>query len=307
MRRSLIVSALMALVVAGCGNDDSDQADRPPVDPTQPPAAVAAVTTDGRVVMLDPTTGEEIMAVAVGAEVDEFAGIDVSPDGQFVFFVRPRGVEDREIVRTPARGGDLRVVAAGHGPSVSPDGTQLAHVGLEPEFKTPDRVSVRPIGGEEVRDLVLESREGVDPTAFVDDVVWAGGDRLAYLIAFAEAGDAFLVGAGDDGSLWDGDRVRPEGSEGTWNEISYRSEADALAAVAGCCHPQFDAWWEIRSAEARAGGGVETLVPIGGPATSIDADTSGRHLLFVVDGVLYRWSGDGEPASVADGIVAAAW
>lgn len=307
MRRVLVVSALVALVVAGCGNEDAGQADRPPPDPTQPPSAVAAVTTEGRVVMLDPATGEEIMAVAVGAETDAFAGIDLSPDGQFVFFVRPRGVEDREIVRTPARGGDLRVVATGHGPSASPDGTRLAHVGLEAEFKTPDRVSIRPIGGEEVQDLLLESREGVDPTAFVDSVVWAGQGRLAYLVAFEEAGDVFLVGTDHEGSLWDGERVRPGGSEGTWNEVTYRSEADALAVVVGCCHPQFDAWWEIRSAEARSGGAVETLLAIGGPATDIDADPSGRHLVFVVDGVLYRWSGDGEPAVVAEGIVAAAW
>jgi len=95
----------------------SSGAGRPPV--------LAAVTTAGALVLLDPATGRVTRSVVPSGVLGD--ALAVSPDGKTIYYEVGTGCQ-HEIwqVRT-ADGARTRISAAGNAPALSPDGTRLAY------------------------------------------------------------------------------------------------------------------------------------------------------------------------------------
>ncbi|HEX3424590.1 MAG TPA: hypothetical protein VHT30_00560 [Acidimicrobiales bacterium] len=88
------------------------------------PSVLAAVTTSGKVQILDPTTGSVVRTLASGAALGD--EVSLSRDGKTVYYQRASGCFD-QIATVPVAGGPSTDVAAGSLPAISPDGTKLAY------------------------------------------------------------------------------------------------------------------------------------------------------------------------------------
>lgn len=122
---AVTVVAIVAVVVRIDADDDvavrtTASAELPPYVPPE----IVAVTDDGRIVVLETATGDEVRELADGA--DEATRLSISRDTEMVFFDRPNADEsDRDGFVVPVDGGDVSR-AGGTLPAVTPDGTRLA-------------------------------------------------------------------------------------------------------------------------------------------------------------------------------------
>lgn len=187
-----VTAALAAVALAGTWaltrSDDSgsDVAATPEPAPaaTEVPSGFVGTTRDGALHRYSPT-GEDFGVIAdTGWSAGTNAGrpeLDVSPDGETVYFSRPfpseacgpgtRLVSGRgtEVVSVPLAGGEVEVVAPrGGSPAVSPDGSQLAYLaptsGDECVQSAPYALWVRDLGSGEARRVEVDF-----PQQFTDD------------------------------------------------------------------------------------------------------------------------------------------
>ena len=135
-RRKAITSAVLAFAIgAGGGGFAFTSFDQPRYisgsaanSSTAPPSqssrpGIAAVTTNGALMILNPVTGEATkVLVASGVAAGAVA---VSPDGSTVYFAVKLGCQD-EIESVPVTGGTPTEITAGVLPAVSADGTKMA-------------------------------------------------------------------------------------------------------------------------------------------------------------------------------------
>jgi hypothetical protein len=144
MRFRLTFLVVVGLLTGACGPPaeppDPDAADRPDPAPTPTAGAVighgdvvVASTTEGRVILLDLATGEELGDVdAHGGEA--YPRLSVAPGGDTVFHDRHITGSLQEVWASPLDGSEPSKVAEGRVPAVSPDGQRLAYVALSVDF-----------------------------------------------------------------------------------------------------------------------------------------------------------------------------
>lgn len=325
-----------ALLVAGCG--PGQQAESPP--PTAPGTPegeatlpdeepngqepvvaqdiVVALGADGRVVVLDASTGEEARELLDGVRVDDPASTDVavSADGDAAVVGMPSDEPsgDAEIVRVPLGGGAAETIAQGSMPAISPDGATLAYVGLA---QRPEAEAVLP-----EPELVLRDLDSGEETRlsreqafhFISDVEWtADGTQVVFTAGEIHTGLYALEA--DATSLDDARRLGPDveqGGELSWGPVAAFGP-DRLAVVETCCDVPREELWHVTAVDLADGTAHGALLPDDRvEATHLDSDAEAARLLIVVaggpdGGALLRWDGDGDPEQIADGVIAAAW
>jgi hypothetical protein len=195
---ALVVAGGTAAVLGDRGPETNDFQITPPASPrtatdsttTVPaeaapmPGRVALVTGDGRLATLDLATGGDAAFTLVDGPV-EVNGVDLSPDGQWVYFSTCCEQDVGATWRVPVAGGTPTEVgsAIGAHPRVSPDGRWVAaaagqHVNVVPA----DRGE-----GHEVRMAFM-----VDGT--VSDLAWSPDEtRLAFTERGVESESTVVV------------------------------------------------------------------------------------------------------------------
>lgn len=276
-----------------------------------------AVTADGRLVVLDPTTGEELRELMDGIPTDDPAKNDiaVTPDQREVYVAVPAEETGggTDIVRVPVVGGEPEVVATdATSPAVSPDGDTLAyveHVGDGPGHPEP-RLVRRDLGsGDEVRLAVADE----DAYHYVSEVTWtADGQQLAF--TDGEINTGVQVIASDATRMEQGRRLGPGRQQGT--DMSWSATAafdQRLAVVETCCDLPREQRWHIQDVDPSDGSLHGRLVADGRvEATHLDSNAEATGLLAVIrggpdGGRLERWNGAGEAHTVTDDVIVAAW
>lgn len=342
---SPILAAVAALLVAGCSAPtsaarptSSPAASRPAVSPSgsaQRALAVVGVTADLNLAVLDPTTGavqRTLPPVAVNG--DEVA---VTPDGRTIYYELRTGCDDM-IETVSVTGGASSMVDEGTLPALSPDGSELAFV-KQPATKyrqlpqacfpagsnpaASDQVVVRNLrtGHETVYPLAPDLAKLGLPYP-VSHVSWApDGVRLAVSIEAPEdnVGWALVIldtrtdryyytTAGTGMPVTSG----PNPSRSYYREGVFMPDGNLFVNRVCCSGIQPGApattsslLWEVTPA-----GTLVHQVAIGftnRDHTSLDADSSGRWLLYLSDSDLYV-SRDGQtPVRVASSLTAATW
>lgn len=339
MRHVLISLVVVATVHWGGGCSPAQQAEGPPTatptaitpadappTPTEPPTptptapdrddVAVMVDADGRVVVIDATTGDEVRELLDGVRVDDPASNDIAmtPDRAAVFVVvppdEPPGTSD--IVRVPVDGGQQETVAQGTVPAVSPDGQTLAYVTYEqdgPGHPEPLVVVQELDSGAETR-LARD-----DPFVFIPDVEWsADGTRVVFTAGEIHTG--LHAVAADADSLDQARRLGPDLDENprrtSWGPVAALDEG-RLAVVEACCDLPREDRWHIVEVDATDGTVAGSLIPDERiEATHLDSEAESGDLLMVLrggpdGGALVRWDGEGEPEQITDGVIVAAW
>ncbi len=274
-----------------------------------------AVTADGRLVVLDSTSGEEIRQLMDGIPTDDPAKNDiaVTPDQREVYVTVPgdESGESTDIVRVPVAGGEPETVATdASSPAISPDGDTLAWVVHVGDVGDPDpRLVRRDLStGEEVR---LSGSE--EPFHFVSDVTWtADGQQLAFTVGEINTGVHTI--AADAASMDQARRLGPGDEQGTdvsWSETAAFDQR--LAVVETCCELPREQAWHIKHVDPSDGSLHGRLMADGRvEATHLDGNAEATGLLAVIrggpdGGRLDRWNGAGEAHTVTDDVIVAAW
>lgn len=276
-----------------------------------------AVTADGRLVVLDATSGEEIRELMDGIPTDDPAKNDiaVTPDGSQAYVAVPASESggDTDIVRVPVAGGEPEVVATdASSPAVSPAGTTLAyaeHVGDGPGHPEPRLVRRDLATGDEVRLAVADA----DAYFYVSDVSWtADGQQLAFTDGEINTGVHTI--AADATSMSQARRLGP-GEEQADTDLSWSDTAAfgrRLAVTETCCDVGEERW---RVIDVDPGDGSRHGTLMGEQrleAVHLDSNADASALLAVEGGgleggTLRRWNGAGEAHTVADDVIVAAW
>lgn len=331
------VAAMLLLLVAGCDPDDQ-AADTPtptptaatpggegsttPSSPDPEPVQDAAVTVqaDGRVVVLDPATGEEVRELLADVAVGDPASNDlaVTPDGSAAFVGVPAEDPDgaSEIVRVPVAGGEPETVAQGSMPAISPDGRTLAYVRFEepadadqPGLPQPVLV-LHDLGSDEQTRLTR-----TQPFHFIPDVAWTA-DGAQVVFTAGEIYTGLYAIDRDAESLDEARRLGPdveaEGDTTSWGPVAALGDG-RLAVVETCCDVPREERWHVITVGVAEGDDRGSLTPADRlEVTHLDEDAAAERLLMVVaggpeGGSLLRWDGSGEPEPIAEGVIAAAW
>lgn len=275
-----------------------------------------AVTDDGRVVVLDANSGQEVRELLAGVRTDDPAKNDiaVTPDQRDAYVALPRQESggDDHIVRAPVAGGDAEiVVTGGSSPAVSPDGSTLAYVTLvgEPPGLSEPRLVLRNL----VTDEEVQFTGRDQPFHSIADVAWtADGDEVVFTAGEINTG-VYAIDRNAT-SMQQARRLGPGTQQSS--ELSWRSIAafgDGLAVVETCCDVGFDERWHVVSVDPTDGSVDGRLVPDERvEATHLDSNATASELLIVTlegatGGPLLHWDGTGSPDAVAQDVVVAAW
>lgn len=280
------------------------------------PREAAAVTADGRAVVLDAETGTVRRELLDDVRTDDPAknAVAVTPGQTHVYLTLPPATaeEGQQIVRVPFAGGEPEtVVADGFAPAVSPDGQTLAYgVLAETGQGLPEpRLVLRDIASGEERHLAGRD----DPFHSIADIEWTA-DGTALALTVGEIHTRVHLIDRHATSMEQTRRLGPDeerGADASWRETA--AIDDQLAVVESCCDPPDEERWhiiEVDPADGAVHGRVvaeERIV-----ATHLDSDADATGLLIVEGGgpeggALLRWEGSGDPAHVAGEIIAAAW
>ena len=295
----------------------------PPTTPGRP--GVVAVTADGALVVLDPSTGAVARTlVASGVVGDEIA---VPRGGNTVYFAAARGCTD-EIESVPLAGGTPALIAPGVLPAISPDGTRLAFArnplylpdGCHPSFSTTAfTLAVRTLGtGRQVVYPMAASNVPALPSP-ISHLSWApDGTRLAVSIRETQDNEGWNIIIADTASAkyyLSGPGVTAVPLTGPQARSSYYREGvfmpdGSLFVNRVCCQgvpvrTTSSLMWEVGMS-----GGLVHQVAIGLTSrvhASLDADATGHWLLYLSGTDLYVSRNGATPVLVASGLSAAAW
>jgi dipeptidyl aminopeptidase/acylaminoacyl peptidase len=265
-----------------------------------------AVTEDGRVVVLDTTSGREVRTLATGASA--VPSIAVTPDGSRVFFHRattqPPGCETHEVVSVATDGGPVEVVAADAlYPAVSPDGEMLAFLSSAGRCAEASSLVVQAADQDGVESSG-RSWAVTEPNQSLALLSWAPDSRnLAFVFVDGNTSSTQELDTATAASLSDARPLAVPVTAG-WGYLGTTGEFGAVRnGRAVALDPD-------TGATRRDLFAFDPELEIG----RIASDSSGRHFLFereTVEGgpaALFRATvGDARPTKVADGIVAAAW
>ena len=288
------------------------------------PAELVALRGE-RVVVLDARTGAQRRVLAThrsgrAGPAVTLQGLALTPDGRDVYYATVTD-GDRGTVHRVATDGrrPARVVGAGISPAISPDGRYLAYAAPGPsEPGGPDRccntiavVTLDPgtlrIWGFPASDLA--GRVWVTQASFTQ-LAWAPDSRrLAFTVSYEGETVAVLDTIAHRDLAETVEVVVPDGG-GNSRHPAWQTSSGRLAIV----NKAFDCCFEddyrggprtllVDVDERRS----EDLLAPGTAPTWLDFDTTGDHLLFIDDGVLYRRSHAEVPVKVVSGIAAADW
>ncbi len=284
------------------------------------PARIAAVKTDGRVVLLSSRNGRELRTLATGG--DSKTTVTVMPNLGRVLFDRPRsskrGCGPREIVSVPLAGGRVGRVTPVAGssaqPSVSPDGKKLAFVNYQgPAGCTqPQSLAIKDVNSSGS----VQGWSARDGRQCISAPSWAPDSRNIVFGLFTchEKGIAPHV---LDTHAWGQDLTAT--SSVPWPEAGVRLDGYAGATNAflatelleKCPVGSPPCRYAVAVFDPATGQRRRVLfeLPNGGFPQRVATERSGNHVLAVETGDrLYTWSdGDMKPRKVAEDVVAAAW
>ncbi len=215
-----------------------------------------------------------------------------------------------DLRRLRLRAGEDEVLATGHarGPALSPDGRFLAYLNGDLCAGEVQYVVVRDLraGGAETR-WRFRLRTEAEPVS-VRRLLWLPDSRtLAYEIGHEEGSSIYLLDTQGDEGIELGEGRRLGSQDSSLEMIGFHAEG--LAAVRRCFippEPGCPAGPEIVALDPGTGEIVATLLRPAPEASAYDLDPSGRHLLYITEDGLYRWSG-GAPVKIGNGYFAATW
>ncbi|MGH9048744.1 MAG: TolB family protein [Acidimicrobiia bacterium] len=307
-----VVLALVVTLVAVVrdGEDDERGVTTAPADLA--PSQIVAAIGDGRLVVLDATTGDEVRVLTDG--VDSQTTIAVMPNGVRVFFDRPStgtSGPPREIVTVPTAGGEVqRIVGESAQPAVSPDGTKLAFV----SYQGPAGAAAPQLLQVVETDSVLGTPERVgywevgDATEQVVAPSWAPDSRhLVYTVVNSPEGSypRMLDTAADSVLLDEAPTVPLPG--GSCAEVAYLGESGRLVATTNA---GADGRVRVIAVDPVSGDEIRELfrIPEQGCGRRVVSNDSGDAVLVIGSNATYRWSeGDAGPTQLAPDVVAVAW
>ncbi len=297
----------------GAGRTDSSVVPYP-----EPPETLVAGSLDG-FVEVDSTTGAVLGTLGeVGDGVTMPAPL---PDGSVIVHRASHGCDDPNdvIVRYRQVGGAPEEIVRGRLPAVTNDGDLLAYAdgGSCVPGGDPGALVVRQLGS------AREQRWALLPDVAVSTLSWShGGDRIALgLIRPGGRTEIRVLDLQAHESLGDAPVLSPTTPGVTWRLPAFRGAYGTLAVVESPTDtptPWAPRPSRIISIDPGTGEVLASLVRRDRSIATLDADWSGRHLLWVeiepkVDGVsgqqdfLYRWEGE-DPVAIGDeGFVSAAW
>jgi hypothetical protein len=297
----------------------------PTPEPVDPP--IAALTTGGALVLLDPETGAVTSTVYEGLTTSDPSktSLTVSPDGLFAYASRVVSTEVGtawEILRVSLASGSADLVAEGIMPAISPDGATLAYAGRDPSFQVDPNFPEDDVGLALVlRDLAtgaeryIGTGHGGNPSAWLDQIAWSTDGTTLFVPMGMEGSSLYALdeSATDfEGALSLGD------DDGTMSESEPIVLADGTLLVS--CSPYDDLPDETYVAviDPLTGSVAAHVEPLAGWGIfDMAARPRGAGLAFLADdpavddgapgGNLYRWDDGGEPQLLGTGFLAVAW
>ncbi|MGH9026103.1 MAG: TolB family protein [Acidimicrobiia bacterium] len=291
------------------------------------PSEVVAVTTDGRVVVLDSATGAEQRTLAEGALADA-DGPAVATDGKTVYFMRAindvgcdsdgdRALDPvPEIARVSVNGGAVDTVATGvRYPALSPDGRYLAYTGVVDCSDAGRSILVQDL----TQQLDTPQFDSTTPELVtgISGLSWAPNSRdLLFVLGGArDGGFPRVLDTSTATPLDQTPLVLIRDGSGVDAYLGNTSELLGTYAAAGDDPDQSLRVTAIDPVISTSVDGAPSefrelfRFPEQCCGQEFSSDASGNHILGVSStGDLYRWStGDAEPTKIDDGITAAVW
>ncbi|HXF56264.1 MAG TPA: hypothetical protein VNO34_01545 [Actinomycetota bacterium] len=266
----------------------------------------------GRLILADAATGRVLAILLDDQDTSEGGIFDLAlaPDGRTLYYARGTTACTSDLERLSLEGGRREVLASGFasGPAPSADGRFLAYLEWDSCGGRDQSLVVRDVStGEEVRwTLRVPEPQEADPPA-IRRVAWLPDSRrLACEVGDGEVSSIFLLDTQLDrgAELGAGPRLGPRDS--SLELIGPHPEGLAvLRTCLGPVGPDCLAQPEIVALDPETGR-VRAILLRPAPRARYALDASGRHFLYAIDGVLYRWSG-GFPVKVAEGYFTATW
>jgi hypothetical protein len=287
---------------------------------------IVAVTKAGAVVRLNPATGVVTRTLVAGGAIGD--EISVSPDGSTVYFAAATHGCTDEIESVPVTGGSPTWIAQGNLPAISPDGTRLAFFRWPQScshpsdvFSAQDVLVIRSLSDGSEKTYPMASVIGIPFQ--ISHLSWApDGVRLAISLGPSQDNDQGLViinsataryylpigylTPGNDGVPVTG---QPQAADSYYHQGVFLPDGD-LFVNRVCCggipiKTTSSLMWEIDTS-----GRLIHQVAAGftnRDHTSLDADPSGRWLLYLSGNDLFITTNRSTPSMLTSGLVAAAW
>ena len=276
------------------------------------PGQIVALTDRG-VVALDAQTGAERGVLALAAPGD-LQGLSVTPDGRQAYFASVDG-EGTGSIRVVDTGGRTppAFVAEGISPAVSPDGRLLAFAGpASPAAVCCNVVAVLDLRTGGRRTWSFDESDAADwlGHASLTKLAWAPDSRqLAFTLSY-EGDTVAVLDTSSHSTLSQSVEVIVPGGGGDSSHPVWQATTGQIVVVNRafeCCFED-DYTGPVRTLSVDpAGGPISQVLPSGLAPGWLDFDISGRHLLWVEDGDLYRRSQGGEAVLRGAGVHAADW
>ena len=321
-----VMAGLLAVAVAAGVRGLPGRAGRPaatapgpgPAQVAPMPSQLVAWTGWGSIEVLSSRTGRVVRTLA--ASVALYRGLTtvaVSAAG-VVYFDDARGGQER-VMSVPLAGGPVRVIAAGRGPAVSPDGRLLGYVTYTDVTGAPEAIVVRNLATGTQRSWAFTSSQ-----PDIGTLSWSPGGRfLSFTVSTPRSAalSAYVLDTRSAGGLGSAQPVRlRRGLQ--WAGFLTPDTGMAVAAQPGQAgREDQQSLVEVAVSSGRVvqqltllpAQGLFTDNALDGPQGAITADPSGRYLLIAGTGpdgrgVIFRWAaGAHRLAAVTADAVRAAW
>ncbi|HEY7146651.1 MAG TPA: hypothetical protein VH637_20615 [Streptosporangiaceae bacterium] len=335
------IAAAAALLLAGCSGGGSSPPSATAVASTSPsgaghakasrarPPGIAAVSTHGALVLLNPVTGAVSKTlVPSGVVGDE---ISAAPDGSAIFYTTHTADCTDQVKSAPVSGGGTVTIANGLLPAVSPDGTKLA-LAREPTASpgcTPSaqnltsqyQVVVHTLssGAEKVLPMLPAAQSSGLP-APISHLSWAADNtRLAVSISSVQDNEGWnlvIVNTAQASAYEDGPGTSsvpvtgsPKARDSYYREGVFMPGGGLFVSRACCAGEPVKnisrLMWEVNTS-----GTLTHQVALGFASlehTSLAVTKSGKWLLYLAGHDLYVSHNGAMPVKVTSGLIAATW